>query len=201
MLLKLIDIGKKEKVEILIICGDLFDREVNAEILRSKIRKIFSNTGFKIVLIQGNHDSESYGSGKYFGEDVIVLEDWRFPFEYKNLMIWGLPFEPMERVEILDRLRSLAENLVAGKTNILLYHGELLVESFSREDFGEEDTERYMPVKLSYFKDLNINYVLAGHFHSRFNVWKLEGGRVLCISRIAYFNNQKRGGAKGSKHL
>jgi len=33
-----------------------------------------------------------------------------------------------------------------------------------------------MPVKLSYFKDLNIDYVLAGHFHSNFQVRRLENG-------------------------
>jgi exonuclease SbcD len=33
-----------------------------------------------------------------------------------------------------------------------------------------------MPVRLSYFKDLNIDYVLAGHFHSNFDVHSLESG-------------------------
>ena len=47
---------------------------------------------------------------------------------------------------------------------------------FSRNDFGKEGEGRYMPVKLSYFKDLNIDYVLAGHFHSKFSVWELENG-------------------------
>jgi len=44
---------------------------------------------------------------------------------------------------------------------------------FSRKDFGDEGEERYMPVKLSYFKDLHLDYVLAGHFHSNFQVWNL----------------------------
>ncbi len=29
-----------------------------------------------------------------------------------------------------------------------------------------------MPCKLSFFKDLNFSYILAGHFHTRFEVWK-----------------------------
>ncbi|GAH23563.1 unnamed protein product, partial [marine sediment metagenome] len=62
------------------------------------------------------------------------------------------------------------------KKNILLYHGELLDAFFSRKDFGDEGGERYMPVKLSYFKDLNIDYVLAGHFHSNFQVRRLANG-------------------------
>ena len=173
---RLIKIGKKEKIELFVISGDLFDKDVNAENLKLKIRELFSDTGFKFVIIPGNHDSESYKSGLYFGEDVFILTDLNKPFEYKDVKIWGLPFEPVEGEKILHKLHSVANNLLADNTNILLYHGELLDASFSRKDFGEEGKGRYMPVKLSYFKDLNIDYVLAGHFHSKFDMWKLENG-------------------------
>lgn len=173
---KLIEIGKQEKVEIFVISGDLFDKDIDAENLRPKIREIFSGTGFKIILIPGNHDSESYKSGMYFGEDVFILTNLNEPFEYKGLRIWGLPFEPVGGEKILSKLRLLASNLATDKINILLYHGELLDTFFSRRDFGDEGEARYMPVKLSYFKDLNIDYVLAGHFHSKFDTWKLESG-------------------------
>jgi DNA repair exonuclease SbcCD nuclease subunit len=33
-----------------------------------------------------------------------------------------------------------------------------------------------MPIKLSYFDDLSINYVLAGHFHSNYSVRTLTNG-------------------------
>jgi exonuclease SbcD len=173
---KLIEIGKQEKVEIFVISGDLFDKGIDAEILRSKIREIFSNTGFKIILVPGNHDSESYKSDMYFGEDVVILTNLNEPFVYKDLSIWGLPFEPIEGEKILSKLRLLASNLTTDKKNILLYHGELLDAFFSRRDFGDEGEARYMPVKLSYFEDLNIDYVLAGHFHSKFDVRKLGSG-------------------------
>lgn len=173
---KLIEIGKQEKIEIFVISGDLFDKGVDAENLRPKIRELFSNNGFRIVLIPGNHDCDSYESGMYFGGDAHILSDLGSPFEYKDVRIWGMPFEPIEGERILVKLRSLANNLTADKKNILLLHGELLDAFFSRRDFGDEGEERYMPVKLSYFKDLNINYVLAGHFHSNFDVKRLENG-------------------------
>jgi len=173
---KLINIANEERVDLFVICGDLFDKEVKAELLRSKIREIFSGNNFKIILLPGNHDKEVYESRFYFGEDVILLNNLNEPFEYKNLMIWGLPFEPIEGEKVFAKLYSLANKLTSNKTNILLYHGELLDTFFSRKDFGEEGKERYMPVKLSYFSDLNIKYVLAGHFHSRFEAWQLESG-------------------------
>lgn len=171
---KLIEIAKQENVEILVISGDLFDRDIDAEGLRNDIRQIFSGAGFKIVLALGNHDSDSYKSGMYFGEDAVILTDLHEPFEYKGLMIWGLPFEPIEGEKILSKLRLLARDLTKDHKNILLYHGELLDAFFSRKDFGDEGEGRYMPVRLSYFKDLNVDYVLAGHFHSKFDTWRLE---------------------------
>jgi DNA repair exonuclease SbcCD nuclease subunit len=173
---KLIGIGKQEDVDIFVVSGDLFDKDVDAENLRPKIREIFSNTGFRIVLIPGNHDSESYKGGMYFGADVSILTNLNEPFGHEDLRIWGLPFEPIEGEKILSKLRLLASNLTTDKRNILLYHGELLDAFFSRKDFGDEEDGRYMPVRLSYFKDLNIQYVLAGHFHSKFDAWKLENG-------------------------
>jgi DNA repair exonuclease SbcCD nuclease subunit len=172
---KLIEVGNEEKIEIFVISGDLFDKGIDAENLRPKIREIFSDTGFKIVLIPGNHDSDSYTSGMYFGEDTVILANLSSPFEYKDVRIWGMPFESIEGEKILNKLHSLANNLTPDKRNILLYHGELLDAFFSRGDFGDEGEGRYMPIKLSYFEDLNIDYVLAGHFHSGFDVRMLGG--------------------------
>ena len=174
---KLIEIGKKEKVEIFLTSGDLFNKDIDAENLRPKIRELFSHNGFQIVLIPGNHDSDSYKSGMYFGEDTTILTDLENCFEYKGVRICGIPFESIGGEEIICRLHSLRDKFTPDKKkNILLYHGELLDAFFSRKDFGDEGRERYMPIKLSYFKDLNIDYVLAGHFHSNFQVRRLANG-------------------------
>ncbi len=85
---KLIDIAKRENAEVFVVSGDLFDKSVDAEKLRPKIREVFSNTDFPIVMIAGNHDSESYKGGMYFGEKVVVVTDPSEPFNYKELRIW-----------------------------------------------------------------------------------------------------------------
>jgi len=173
---RLIEVGKTERIGLFAISGDLFDKGPNAENLRPKTREIFSGTGFKTVLIPGNHDKDAYSRGMWFGEDMVILTDLDTPFEHGSVRVWGMPFEHIEGERILHKLRSLAKLLTTDKPNILLYHGELLDAFFSRRDFGDEGEERYMPVRLSYFKDLKIDYVLAGHFHSSINSWKLENG-------------------------
>lgn len=173
-LVKLLEIGKEENIEIFAISGDLFDKEYIAEDLRPNIRKIFSNNDFNILILPGNHDSEAYKSGLYYGDDVNIINDLTNPFEYSNVRVWGIPYEPIGEKQVLDKLHGIRSKMTQDKINILLYHGELLDAFFSRNDFGEEGEERYMPVKLSYFHELNINYILAGHFHSRFEVWKID---------------------------
>jgi len=169
---ELVEIGKRNKVAIVTICGDLFDKDIDAENLRPKIREVFSNIPFKVLIIPGNHDADSYKGGMYFGEDVFILTS--SPFEYGDVRIVGVPFEPIQGEEVLRKIRALKEILTPDKKNVLLCHGELLDVFFSGADFGDEGEERYMPFKLSYFEGLNIDYVLAGHFHSRFDAWQLD---------------------------
>jgi len=172
----LVEMAHKEEVELFIVSGDLFDKEIDADRLRPGIREIFSNNPFKIILLPGNHDHTAFGSGGYFGSDTVLLNDVNTPFEYKDVCIWGLPFEPIRGQEILLKLRRIIPGLKNTKKNILLYHGELLDAFFSRRDFGDEGEDRYMPLKLSYFRDLSFDYVLAGHFHTHFDVRTLEHG-------------------------
>ena len=93
-----------------------------------------------------------------------------------NVRIWGIPFEEITTEEIIEKLAFLKNKLNKEHINILLHHGELLDAFFSRRDFGEEGEQRYLPLKLSYFKDMKLDYVLSGHFHSNFRVWTFDGG-------------------------
>ena len=172
---KLVEAGRKENINVLAVSGDLFDGGIDAEVLKPEIRNMFSGCGFKVVVIPGNHDVNSYREGVYFGEDVVLLGEE--PFECGNVSIWGMPFELGGRKKILTWIHRLSKRLSTGKINILLFHGELLDAFFSRDEFGNEGDDRYMPVKLSYFRDLNIQYVLGGHFHSHFRVWEIAKGK------------------------
>jgi DNA repair exonuclease SbcCD nuclease subunit len=184
VLKNLIELGKQHKIDIFTICGDLFDKDFNAENLRPHIRQLFSNTGFKILIIPGNHDKDSYSSGMYFGDDAIILNNTPFE-ESSDVRILGIPFEPVGGEELLAKIRALTKLLTDDRRNILLCHGELLdayASNISRTDFGEEGEGRYMPFRLSYFEGLNIDYVLAGHFHTSFDIRQLPNGKFFVYS-------------------
>ncbi len=175
-LVTLIKLGKNEQVDVIAVSGDLFNSGADADTIRAELRGLFSNNSFKILLLPGNHDQDVYEGGRYFGDDAVVMNDVSKPFMFEDICIWGLPYIPAGTEEVLRALRSFKELLDTQKSHILLYHGELIDAFFSRLDFGEEGAGRYMPLRLSYFNGLDFTYVLAGHFHTRFDVRSLPNG-------------------------
>jgi DNA repair protein SbcD/Mre11 len=172
-LLELLELAEKESAGLFCVSGDLFDKDADADRLRPKIRALFSKREFKILIIPGNHDSNSYG-GEFFGDDVYVFDSPDKPYTVGNMNIWGVPFTESGREGVLKALDFYRENLPAEKKNIILYHGELIDSFFKREDFGKEGWGRYMPVRLSDFKNIKADYILAGHFHTNFSVKKID---------------------------
>lgn len=172
----ILGIANSEDVDLLVISGDLFDSGTDAETLRPKIRAIFSDSRFDILILPGNHDMDSYREGLYFGNNATVLSSDEPVEKYDKVRIIGLPYKKIGSVELLGWIRSFKEICDKKRRNILLYHGELLDAFFSREDFGDEGKERYMPLKLSYLEQINVDYILAGHFHTNFLVRRLNNG-------------------------
>ncbi len=175
-LVELVRIGTKENIDVMAISGDLFNEDVDADLLRPRLREVLGGGDFETLILPGNHDRNSYRDGLFFGKRVRVIYNLDEPVEIGDVRFWGMPFEPLHTEEIAMRLRNWRNKLDDEKTHILMYHGELLDSFFSRQDLGDEGYERYMPLKLSYFKDIKVNYVLAGHFHSNFGVWEMENG-------------------------
>jgi exonuclease SbcD len=175
-LLAILDTAGGEKADLLLICGDLFEGEVEAERLRPAVRKLFSGNPFDIVLLPGNHDHSSYGEGRYYGDDVALVENFEEPVLRRGLYVWGIPFEPIGGDTVLHRIRRIGDLCDAGGSNILLFHGEVMDSFFTAGDYGGEGIGRYMPVRLGYFKDSPIEYVLGGHFHTRFDIRRFGKG-------------------------
>ncbi len=173
---ELAGLARDHRVSALVVVGDLFDRHVEAEKLRGRLRSVFGGGDFRTVILPGNHDYKAYMSGLYFGENVTVLNSWEEPLRFDSFILWGLPYERLSGEHLVQRLQEMAVRMDPAENNLLLYHGELLDAYFSRQELGDEGEQRYMPAKLSYFEPLPLKYVLAGHFHSRYMTWHLPGG-------------------------
>ena len=172
---KIIVLGRQHNIQALVISGDLFDQDVEAENLRVQFREMIGTADFHTVILPGNHDYKAYRSGLYFGHQVSIISRWDQPVHLDDITIWGLPYSKITKIRLINQLLEMSEIIAEDRFNVLLYHGELLDAFFTRHELGDEGEQRYMPAKLSYFAPLPVHYVLAGHFHSRYASWPIPG--------------------------
>jgi len=173
---EILEVGKKNKVDMLTISGDLFESEVDAEALRPKLRtKMFSGNGFEITVIPGNHDREAYQENLDFGSDLRILT--KEPFDIRRrekVMIVGVPFLDKPSEELIAMLREARKNDIIS---ILLVHCTLDF-CYGSADFGDEEQKEYFPIDSQTLYGLGFDYVLAGHFHADFVQRDLGSGQI-----------------------
>jgi len=175
----LLNIATKLKVDAVTISGDLFDQDINAHNLRDKLRSLFSKQEFQVIILPGNHDLYSFEAGLYFGDNVIILSDINQQVQLDaKTIITGIPFEPLTADELFQKIQLINTRLDPELTNILLFHGELTDIFFNSSDFGDEGQKRYLPLKLNFLAETNLDYLLAGHFHTRFHLKRLPNQRM-----------------------
>ena len=59
----ILDTCKSEKVDVLVISGDLFDSNEKGAHLRVEMRKLFDDATFRTIILPGNHDATMYSDG------------------------------------------------------------------------------------------------------------------------------------------
>jgi exonuclease SbcD len=174
----LLDAAEELKAGALLVSGDMFDKGVEAQRLKTPLRELFEKRSLPVVILPGNHDEKGLSAGDYFGPDVTVLADSAQWIEFGTTRVVGIPFENVGPDVVLERLLAAREHVrrEEGATNVLLFHGELLDLVPEADAFGDEGGFDYMPVRLSTFSGLGFDYVLAGHFHKSYDVRRFDGG-------------------------
>lgn len=190
MLNQIIEIIKNEKVDAVLIAGDVYDRSVPSseavnlldEFLNNLIKKI----KVKVFIISGNHDSKerlNFGS-RIFENDGLYIQTSYDGFirnvslddEYGKLNIYMMPFvkpadvknffeEEIEGYDDAFRKIMAKENVNPKERNIILTHqfitsGNSEPEKCESETLVLGGTEN---VDISNFD--KFDYVAIGHIH------------------------------------
>lgn len=149
----ILEICEKQKIELLLIAGDLFHRQPLLRELK-EVDYMFSKLSrTKVVFIVGNHDylkeNSYYGSFVWsenvypiFSEGMDCIE-----IEELELAVYGCSYHQKEVLE--DRL-SVLMKLAKQKYHILLGHG------------GDAT---HMPFKKAQMEMLPYDYIALGHIH------------------------------------
>ena len=150
---RIIEDAKNEKVDVLMISGDLFNKQPLLKELR-EINALFSRIGnTKVFIIAGNHDfikKDSYYNSFNWNENVIFIKEnkiSRIDVDKLNLYIYGMSYHNREiRENIYDNLTPDNEERI----NILMAHG------------GDET---HGPINFQSLNDSGFDYIALGHIH------------------------------------
>ena len=145
--------ARRERVDLLLIAGDLFHRPPTMEQLRQTDAMFGRLEQTRIVLIAGNHDCVRRGDAwnRYkWGRNVVCLlssscECVRFPEIHTE--VYGLSYH---RQEIREPLYDDLYPEPNGYFHILLAHG------------GDAD---HIPVKAARLAHSPFDYIALGHIH------------------------------------
>lgn len=166
----LINIVKEEDVEILLLCGDIFDnkciKKSTLEFLKDRLESINKT---KVFIVAGNHDplnDRSFYNLLTWPENVhifsndmeaVVLEDLK-------TVVYGKSFSSnYEKTSLLKGFQVPVEH--KEYINIMALHGEIAR--------GEQENE-YNPLTLEEIRNSKLDYLALGHRHGFSNI-KREG--------------------------
>lgn len=157
---RVIDYIKENKIEYLLISGDLYEHEYVKKSTIDYIAKLFSQIPeTKIFISPGNHDpyiKNSYYDTYDFGDNVYIFRNSNIErYEDENVNIYGMAFNEFYMNE------SPLENIVlpySNKPSVLLAHCDLN---------GSKDKEgfSYNPILESKLNSIGFDYCAIGHVH------------------------------------
>ena len=161
----IIGAAKEHKADFLLIAGDLFDADHDADRLRPQVRQILQEWGRPTVLVPGNHDTRSYSSTSDYGEKALVAREDLEVFDHLGeLPLICLPYRDGRTfADCREALAKFQEPVVVA------CHGTLYLDQWlgwlrdEKEDVGD-----YFPIFPEDLRDLPIRYLAMGHFHRRF---------------------------------
>lgn len=164
--IKVINLCKAEKVDFLLISGDLFDTPFPDNDTTDEIIEAMSQIPDTIIAISpGNHDyvcPDSVWLKNKFPDNVIIFTSFMeyYDFEDKNVRLFGAAFtDRFEKIPLLTTDVSLSKD----KINLCVLHGQTVTA------LGESE---YNPISVNTIAECGFDYLALGHVHKRSEIQK-----------------------------
>ena len=167
---KMVQYAKEIGVKVILIAGDLFDKNKISVKAKNIVKDAIINTPeIDFLYLKGNHDEADF-----WEEDVekpknlktFNKENWT-TYKYENIKITGIEFGEKPEFDIYNSL-ILDKNDI----NIVCLHGQE-----SKYD-GKDKAEI---INMQGLKNKNIDYLALGHIH-KYKEQKLDSRGVYCYS-------------------
>ena len=165
---KMVEYAKQNKVEIIIIAGDMFDKKTISQKAKKIVKnEIYSNPEIDFIYLKGNHDEFGFiEEGEVLPTNLKIFNSTKWTtYEYGNITISGIEFGTQNSHDIYNSLM-----LEKNKTNIVVMHGQ------ESESNLKDKTEI---INLKQLKNKNIDYLALGHIHT-YKKEKLDNRGIYC---------------------
>lgn len=160
---RIINTAMVEKVDIMLICGDLYEHDYVRKSMIAHVNDRFSEIpDVHVFMIPGNHDpyvSSSFYRNYPWSKNVHILcgDNPAFVLHELNTCVHGIGFKDFRReASQLNDIKPMDRDYI----NILLLHGTVDM------DF-RKDNNLYNPVSSDELSRMGMDYIALGHFHGR----------------------------------
>ena len=161
-LMAMVELALREKVDLLLLAGDIFDRDLGdfsaALFFRQQMARLTS-TGIQVFVVKGNHDAEGQITkrlpdlpGMHF---FSARQAEVFDLPALGVAVHGKSFP--ERMVNVDLVPSYLD-AIAGRFNIGMLHTSLS---------GRPPHDPYAPTTVETLVAKNYDYFALGHVHQR----------------------------------
>jgi predicted phosphodiesterase len=161
----IVALARERDADFILMAGDLFDSDHDANLLRPQVRQILEDWSRPIVLLPGNHDARSYGPTADYGPKAVLAQEDVERFDHLGeLPLVCLPYRPQKG--FADHRAALAR---LDRPAVVACHGTVYLPQWLgwlREE--KEDVGDYFPIYPEDLTGLPIRYLAMGHFHRRF---------------------------------
>ncbi|MCM8785826.1 MAG: metallophosphoesterase [Candidatus Omnitrophica bacterium] len=152
---------KDEKIDVIVISGDLIDdnKNIYAEEDYIEIKKVVQNLNDKKILIcPGNHDLRSDKFKNFFGEyKFAIFEDFLFYVFYDDYFEGDICKRNYEEIENFKKI--IIEN--PEKKIIVIQHNLVYPKIESDYPFNILESEKIH----NFYKENNVFLSISGHYH------------------------------------
>lgn len=165
----MVEYAKQNDVKIIIIAGDLFDKNKISVKAKNIVRDaIILNPNIDFIYLKGNHDEENFIEGS-IPQNLKLFNKYNWTlYRYENIVISGIEFGEKDNYEIYKTLM-----LNQNDFNIVVLHGQ--------EANYADKKDKAEIINLKELKNKNIDYLALGHIH-KYKKEVLDNRGIYCYS-------------------
>jgi len=181
---RMVDYGARQRVDGVLISGDLFDtKNVSANTRKTVLSAFEKNPDIQFFYLRGNHDNDSFiASLDEIPANLRLFDDSWTSYDLGPVTITGAELSGDNEAGLYSTL-----SLNRDRFNIVMLHGqetESGVQEAKASDGKDQDSEGYRKdpgelIRLRNLRNKGIDYLALGHVHAK-KTEKLDERGVYC---------------------